>query len=645
MTQVIEPENNLEVESPSGVRKTPFGVTPDPQFFYANTLYLKSLADLSQGIKAKKGLMVLTGEVGMGKTILVRKLMCDLQSVVKFIFISCSHLTSHRLLEIIAQNLGIVKKKTRFDLAEELREYLLQQAGVGRMVTLILDESQNLSDKDFETLCSLSNLETDNEKLLQIVLAGQPELIAKLSNPSLRQVRQRVVIQHCVTGLQTENEVKHYIRHRLVVADYHDPEIFSEEAVEAIWQYSSGTPRLVNVICDKSLELMCEAGAEKVASEFVTKSASEFQLNKELPISRPKNSEILGEAITTADSNGRANGRKVETLNGIKTHSVSPHPNGIMDIPQPHDQVSFVPKNPSGESRVQTAEAEQLTKAVPSKNQFTSFGETRSSGLQKKHIPNLTRWVNRMKPIRFQTSIGIKWKIAGAFSLLTLVLLSFLTAGLYHLTSRALREQLDKRALAIASNLSDASAGYMLGNDLLSLNTVLQKYTFTEGVAYAFIRNPGGAIVAHTLGEFPPALRQTLPTGRESTASRRETSLQAKPVHEISVPVLGGQLGTVHVGFWEDAMTQEIQQGLFPAMGIIAAVALLGTVLSFIVAKRIAKPITRLTQVAEKISKGDLEPSGEYPISRDEIGDLGRSVERMRASLKAAMSRLAHESV
>ena len=278
---MIQPSehNKQTVESYFGFQQPPFGVTPDPRFFYMNTAYRDALAEVAHGITAKKGLMLLTGEVGTGKTILLRKLMRDLDTV-KFIFVSFSHVISDRFLDVVSSNLGLEKKKTKVDMSQELTKYLLQRATDGQVVALLVDEAQNASDRGFEALCALSNLETDDEKLLQIVLVGQPELIIKLDKPSLRQVKQRVAIQHTVTGLQTKSEIDHYIRHRLNVVGYNGPQIFTQEALDAIWDYSGGTPRLVNILCDNSLALACEAGNRNISGDVAIKAAEKFNLKR-----------------------------------------------------------------------------------------------------------------------------------------------------------------------------------------------------------------------------------------------------------------------------------------------------------------------------------------------------------------------------
>jgi len=201
--------------------------------------------------------------------------MRHLEARVHFVFVSNSHLTSYGLTELIVQNLGIGQKdKSRLDMVQDLHGYLVQQLGMGRTVALLIDEAQKLSDEALEGLCDLSNLETDEEKLLQIVMVGQPEVAAKLNKPSLRRIKQRVALHHRLYSLQTPGEVDHYIRHRLRIAGYDGPEIFNKEAVEAIWQYSGGTPRLINILCDNALVMACTAAKRKVSPYMIMKAAA-----------------------------------------------------------------------------------------------------------------------------------------------------------------------------------------------------------------------------------------------------------------------------------------------------------------------------------------------------------------------------------
>ena len=588
MIQVNAQEQKTIIETHFGFRETPFGVTPDPRFFYKDAAYMKSLAALAYGIKAKKGLMLVTGEVGTGKTILLRKLMRDLEATVKFVFVSSSDLSSDGLLHVVAHELGLAKRKSRFEVIQELRGHLLEQIRNGTPVALLIDDAQNLSDRAFESLCSLSNLETDNEKLLQIVLAGQPELMTILNKFSLRQIKQRIAIQHCLSGLQTLSEVEHYIRQRLQVAGYNGPEIFTQEALEAIFRYSSGSPRLVNTICDNSLALVCEAGDRNVSANVATKAASGFQLEREIETPELIAAELAVVPTARLDQEAEANQTQLEMGDRVEPATVS-----------------LQSSDPVTSSAVE-AKAPPVSSAVSD----NATREARDTWPRKKNLTELLELVRQGNESRFQKRIGLRWKVAGLFSGVMLILCTLMLAAVYHLTQKTLREQFEKRALAIATNLSEASAGHIVGKNLLELNTLLQKYTFLDGLAYAFVQNSEGAIVAHTFGTFPPELHQGLPVGRQRVANRRELSLQEKPIYETSVPVLDGQVGTVHVGFWGDAMEQEIQSALLPLMGMIAIVPILGAVLSFLMAHWIVRPISRLTEVAERITKGDLQTSG-----------------------------------
>ena len=281
------PEHKAMLHSHFGFREMPFGVTPDPRFFYGHPHYLEGLAALVHGIEAKKGFMLVTGEVGTGKTILLRKLMRHLDGRVQFVFVSNSHLTSYGLTELIVQNLAISnKEKSRLEMLQDLNNYLIQQLRSGRTIALLVDEAQKLSDEALEGLCDLSNLETDEEKLLQIVLVGQPEVTIKLNKPSLRRIKQRMTLHHRLYSLQTPAEVDNYIRHRLEIVGYSGPEIFTREAVEAIWQYSGGTPRLINILCDNTLAIACLAARKKVSAYMIMKAAGGLLLEPGLEASR-----------------------------------------------------------------------------------------------------------------------------------------------------------------------------------------------------------------------------------------------------------------------------------------------------------------------------------------------------------------------
>ena len=241
--------------------------------------------------------------------------------------------------------------------------------------------------------------------------------------------------------------------------------------------------------------------------------------------------------------------------------------------------------------------------------------------------------------------LGLKWKIGGIFTGVMLLLGVFVIAAVYRLAESTLREQLDKRAAAVATNFSDAVAGHVAGRNLLALHALARKYTLLDDVAYAYVEDGRGEILAHTLGTFPDALRQEAGAGAKRQIMRRELSLGDRTVYETAVPVLEGQMGVVHVGFWADAVQQEIQRALLPILGVIAIVPFVGALLSFFLAHWIVQPIIGLREIADKVTMGDLETSvgGDCVSSSDEIGDLARALERMRSSLRAAMLRLGRE--
>jgi type II secretory pathway predicted ATPase ExeA len=305
---MVEPlsldDNKTPVETHFGFRDMPFGVAPDPSFFYRNYHYSEGLDVLAEGIRARKGLLLVTGEVGTGKTILLRKLMRHLDATTRFVFLSMTHLASDGLIELIAEDLALTtKNQTRFESAQALENYLLQQNGAGNTVALLIDEAQKLTDDALETLCDLSNLETEQEKLLQIVLVGQPELIVKLSKPALRRIKQRVAIHHQTRSLSLVGDVENYIRHRLRAAGYEGSEIFNQKALEAIWSYSSGTPRLINTLCDNALALASRAGRKRVSAYVIIKVAAKLMLDRAID-GRTNGASNNGVVRTTAEAIG-----------------------------------------------------------------------------------------------------------------------------------------------------------------------------------------------------------------------------------------------------------------------------------------------------------------------------------------------------
>src|SRR6266849_2215297 len=401
-----EQEYTATVESYFGFRETPFGVTPDPRFFYSNSLYLEGLAALVYGIRGKKGLMLLTGEVGTGKTILLRKLMRQLEANVHFVFISSSHITSYGLVELMILDLGLAnKEKNRLEMIQELNGHLIEQLKKGHTVALLIDEGQNLSDEALEGLCGLSNLETDEEKLLQIVLVGQPELAATLNKSSLRRLKQRIAIHHRLHSLQTVGEVENYIRHRLHVTGYNGPEIFAKEASEAIWHYSSGTPRLINIICDNSLAMACEAAKKKVSAYMVMKAASGLLLERGVRV--PRSAAPEGSARVKA-SPMKTNYKRPETM-AIETKRAD-EPQGSAAPVREAGEETATAAHVSGQffdymTRVATAAMGPMAQLVL-RDQISGLGESRDAFPQvklKELIERLSREIlNEAMKTHFQ---------------------------------------------------------------------------------------------------------------------------------------------------------------------------------------------------------------------------------------------------
>jgi hypothetical protein len=219
----------------------------------------------------------------------------------------------------MVQNLGLNnKEKTRLEMIQDLNSYLIHRLRTGRTVAVLIDEAQKLSDEALEGLCDLSNLETDEEKLLQIVLVGQPELITKLNKSSLRRIKQRIAIHHHLYSFQTTSEVDYYIRHRLQIVGYDGPEIFTKDGIEAIWHYSGGTPRLINILCDTALAMACVAARKKVSPYMLMRAAGGLLLEQGSEAAKIGASEAGLLRMKALPS--RINQKRSET-NGIETNS------------------------------------------------------------------------------------------------------------------------------------------------------------------------------------------------------------------------------------------------------------------------------------------------------------------------------------
>ena len=235
-----------------GLKEPPFNVTPDPRFIYLSRHHMEALSTLLYGIESRCGFIEISGEIGAGKTTLCRTLLKEIEGRAHSAFIFNPKLSQVEILETIVEDLGITPKgKRRKDYFDALNRFLLQELEKGMNTVLIIDEAQNLSPKALEQIRLLSNLETTREKLLQIILVGQPELRNLLARPDLVQLRQRIAIRYHLPALSREDTEK-YISHRLKIAGLEE-RIFTPEAVDRIYESSNGIPRLINVLADRAL--------------------------------------------------------------------------------------------------------------------------------------------------------------------------------------------------------------------------------------------------------------------------------------------------------------------------------------------------------------------------------------------------------
>lgn len=265
------------------LKEHPFNVTSDPAFFFSSQKHNEALSHLFYGVTQRKGIIAITGEIGTGKTTLCRFFLDHLGEGVKTAFVLNPYFPDIRLLEIIIKDFGIkIKGNTDSAYYWELNRFLLKESKRGNNVVLIIDESQNLTTHQLEQVRLLSNLETDKHKLIQIILVGQPELNNKLELFELRQLNQRVTIRYHIAPLSKE-EVEDYISHRLSIAGPEHKIKFTQQALEAIAYFSCGTPRLINILCDRALLAGFVAEKETIDLEIIsrcTRELSSYFLNK-----------------------------------------------------------------------------------------------------------------------------------------------------------------------------------------------------------------------------------------------------------------------------------------------------------------------------------------------------------------------------
>src|SRR6266403_2115533 len=279
-----------------GFKESPFSLSPDPAFFYRSEQHEEALANLIYGVQSRKGFIVLTGEVGTGKTTMLECLRDFLDSqYIEFAFIFNSRITSDQFFEMIAYDLDLrCERKSKTEVLFALNSLLLNQADQGRTTVLIVDEAHNLEWEVLEEIRLLGNLENRNGKLLQIILAGQPELDRKLDAPNLRQLKQRIVLRFNLQPFTLRDSVD-YIQSRLEKAGMREQTAFPEEVLAEIHLRAQGTPRLINAICDNLLLTAFATEQKSCTIEMLDEVSRDLRL--EWPGSRRLRSRVADESF------------------------------------------------------------------------------------------------------------------------------------------------------------------------------------------------------------------------------------------------------------------------------------------------------------------------------------------------------------
>jgi general secretion pathway protein A len=273
-------------ESFFGLREPAFSLAPDPRFLWASETHEEGLAVLYYGITQRKGFMLLTGEIGSGKTTLLHtalgRLPDDTQTAV---IMNTAALGPLDILKLVADEFGISEPlQTKADYILALKRFLLGRLAAGRNTVLIVDEAQNLDEDGLEEVRLLSNVETPSEKCLQIVLVGQPELRATLASPRLRPLRQRIALEHHIEPIAA-GEVGAYLRHRIEVAGGRFDEVFAAGVEPVFAAFSSGWPRLLNILADRALLSAFARQVRPVPLDLVESKATALALPRgEAPI-------------------------------------------------------------------------------------------------------------------------------------------------------------------------------------------------------------------------------------------------------------------------------------------------------------------------------------------------------------------------
>ncbi len=272
-----------------GLERDPFGVTPDPDFLYLTSGHREALAQLTYAVQEHKGFILLTAEVGTGKTTLLHAFRSQLDSNTAVAYVTNSMLPFNGILEYMIEEFEIDKPgESHAQRLITLQNFLLERHRAGQSTVLILDEAQNLYPQTLEQIRLLSNFETTKEKILQIVLVGQPELRANLERPELRQLNQRIGLR-CSLPALGPGGTRNYIRARLRTAGASDPQIFTEQALARITDYARGIPRIVNTLCDHCLVIGYADQTRRIDRAIVDEAIAYFDAGR-----KPRGRRALG---------------------------------------------------------------------------------------------------------------------------------------------------------------------------------------------------------------------------------------------------------------------------------------------------------------------------------------------------------------
>ena len=258
----------------------PFNTTPDSKFFFPSSKHAEALNSLIYAINERRGFVIITGEIGAGKTTVCRTLLNKLEINTRVATITNSHLTCKELIAQILEEFEVeYKPGSKQKLLAQLNSHLIKQLASDINVVLIIDEAQNLSSKVLEEVRMLSNLETEKEKLIQIILLGQPQLKAKLQNIRLEQFKQRIAVYYHLYALN-RNETEQYIFHRLKLVSSNSANIFTPRALDLVFKYSGGIPRIINLICDSALLSSYVYDTKKITEKIIEEVVKERDFNR-----------------------------------------------------------------------------------------------------------------------------------------------------------------------------------------------------------------------------------------------------------------------------------------------------------------------------------------------------------------------------